>query len=138
MIEPLATLTHDLSGDEQSGDADPGWSADGQTIVSSRGFPMPPAGAASGVERKLISFSSTPWFPGKPERDLSLPAEPSCIEGVPKGSPAGRQLLLFRMCFDRGAPVGGIYVTDTAGSYRTFVTTGFGPDWNPAYPSREP
>jgi Tol biopolymer transport system component len=123
-------------GDEQSGDADPGFSADGKTIFSSRGFPVPPAGATSGVERKLLSFSSDAWYPGKPERDLSLPSEPSCIEGVPKGSPDGRQVLLFRMCFDRGSPVGGIYVTDTAGTYRTFVTTGFGPDWNPAYPSR--
>ena len=25
----------------------------------------------------------------------------------------------------------GIYVTDTAGSYRQFVATGFGADWNP-------
>ncbi len=120
-------------GMEQSGDADPGFSADGKTIFSSRGFPVPPAGTTSGTERKLFAFSSDAWFPGKPETDLSLPSEPSCIEGVPKGSPDGKQVLLYRICFDTGSPKGGIYLTDTAGSYRTFVTQGFGPDWNPAW-----
>ena len=120
-------------GKEQSGDADPGFSADGKTIYSSRGFPVPPAGATSGTERKLFAFSSDAWFPGKPETDLSLPSEPSCIEGVPKGSPDGKQVLLYRICFDTGSPKGGIYLTDTASSYRTFVTQGFGPDWNPAW-----
>jgi hypothetical protein len=43
-------------------------------------------------------------------------------------------VLLFRICFDTGSPVGGIYVSDTAGSYRTYVTQGFGPDWNPVAP----
>jgi Tol biopolymer transport system component len=118
-------------GMEQSGDADPGWSADGTTIYSSRGLPVPPAGVSSGTERKLYAFSSDAWFAGKPERDLSLPSEPSCIEGVPKASPDGTQVLLFRMCFDTGSPQGGIYLTDTAGSYRAFVVQGFGADWNP-------
>jgi Tol biopolymer transport system component len=86
------------------------------------------------TERKLYSFSSDAWTPNKPEMDLSLPSEPSCIEGVPKASPDGKHVLLFRICFDTGSPVGGIYVTDTAGSYRTYVTQGFGPDWNPVAP----
>jgi Tol biopolymer transport system component len=128
---------------EQSGDADPGFSSDGQTIYSSRGFPEPPAGipawgdpapdmtAPFPTERKLFAFSSDAWYPGKPEMDLSLPSEPSCIEGVPKGSPDRRRILLYRICFNSGMPKGGIYVTDTAGSYRTLVTQGFGPDWNP-------
>jgi len=82
--------------------------------------------------RKLYAFSSDPWYPGKPETELSLPSEPSCIEGVPKGSPDGTQVLLFRACFDHGpAAQPGVYVTDTTGSYRQFVVTGFGPDWNP-------
>jgi Tol biopolymer transport system component len=119
-------------GFEQSGDADPGWSSDGKTIFSSRGFPVPPAGGPPGsTERKLYAFSSDAWYPGKPEVDLSLPSEPSCIEGVPKGSPDGGRILLYRLCFDTGTPEGGIYVTDTAGSYRTYVTAGFGPDWAP-------
>lgn len=123
------------AGLEQSGDADPGWSADGGTVYSSRGFPVPPAGPPSGaVERRLYAFSSDAWYPGKPETDLSLPAEPSCIEGVPKGSPDGKRVLLFRACVDTGRMVSGIYVTDTAGSYRTKITDGFGPDWNPAMP----
>jgi hypothetical protein len=117
-------------GREQSGDADPGWSADGETIYSSRGFPVPPANGPPGsVERKLYAFSSDPWYPGKPEADLSLRSQPSCIEGVPKGSPDGKSILLFRGCFNAGKLVGGIYVTDTVGSYRTFITEGFGPDW---------
>jgi Tol biopolymer transport system component len=122
-------------GFEQSGDADPGWSADGRTIYSSRGFPVPPAGMmAPTTERKLYAFASDAWAIDKPESDLSLPSEPSCIEGVPKGSPDGQRVLLFRACFEAGLPKPGsvgIYVTDTAGSYRTFVTEGFGPDWNP-------
>ena len=121
------------AGMEQSGDADPGFSADGKTIYSSRGFPVSPAGISSGTERKLIAFSSAAWFPGKSETDLSLPSEPSCIEGVPKGSPDGKQILLFRICFDQGPPKGGIYLTDTTGSYRTFIAQGFGADWNPAW-----
>jgi Tol biopolymer transport system component len=119
-------------GFEQSGDADPGWSADSQTIYSSRGFPVPPANGPPGsTERKLYAFSSDAWYPGKPEMDLSLPSEPSCIEGVPKGAPDGRHILLFRMCFDTPTPQGGIYITDDTGSYRTFITSGFGPDWAP-------
>lgn len=119
-------------GMKQSGEADPGFSPDGQTIFSSRGFPVPPAdGPPGSTERKLYKFSSDAWFPGKPAVDLSLPSEPSCIEGVPKVSPNGQQVLLFRICFDTGSPVDGIYLTDTNGSYRRFVTQGFGADWNP-------
>jgi hypothetical protein len=40
-------------------------------------------------------------------------------------------VLLFRLCFDRPGFRGGVYLTDTSGSYRTFVVAGFGPDWNP-------
>ena len=120
------------NGKEQSGDADPGFSADGKTIYTSRGFPVAPAGAPLNMtERKLYAVSSDPWYSGKPETDLSLPAEPSCIEGVPKGSPDGTRVLLFRACFG-ATPVNGIFVTDTAGSYRTKIADGFGPDWNPA------
>lgn len=127
------------SGMEQSGDADPGFSSDGRTIYSSRGFPVAPAGAPqtdagtgpSLTERKLYAFSSDAWSSGKPEQDLSLPSEPSCIEGVPKGSPDGTRVLLFRLCFDRPGFRGGVYLADTSGSYRTFVVAGFGPDWNP-------
>ena len=117
-------------GMEQSGDADPGWSPDGKTIYSSRGFPNAPANGG-GTERRLYAVSSDAWYAGKPERDLSLPSEPSCIEGVPKASPDGARVLLFRGCFDTGQFAHGIYVTDSDGSYRTFVTDGFGPDWNP-------
>lgn len=83
------------------------------------------------TERRLYAVSSGAWYPGKPEIDLSLPAQPSCIEGVPKGSPDGTRVPLFRACFG-AAPVNGIFVTDTSGSYRTKVANGFGPDWNPA------
>ena len=133
------------AGKEQSGDADPGVSADGKTIYSSRGFPTAPAEGPSGfTERRLFSFSSDAWYSGKPERDLSLAAEPSCIEGVPKGSPDGTRVLLFRVCFDGGAAAQpGIYLADTLGSYRTLVSTAplggagvpgvFGPDWNPLW-----
>ena len=119
------------SGKEQSGDADPGFSADGQTIFTSRGFPASPAGGpANATERRLYAVSSGAWTPGKPEIDLSLLAQPSCIEGVPKGSPDGTRVLLFRACFG-STLANGIFVTDKVGSYRTMVADGFGPDWNP-------
>jgi len=125
-------------GAEQSGDADPGWNANSKTIYSSRGFPVPPAtGPPGSTERKLYAFSSDAWYPGKPEMDLSLPSEPSCVEGVPKGSPDGEHVLLFRLCFDTPMPKGGIYLTDTAGRYRTFITAGFGADWAPRHLERQ-
>ena len=118
-------------GKEAIGDSDPGWSSDGRTIYSGRGVSISPTGAPSGSARKLYALSSDAWYSGKAEQDLSLPSEPNCIEGAPKGSPDGKRILLVRVCFDTGKPVGGIYVTDTTGSYRTLVTQGSGPDWNP-------
>jgi hypothetical protein len=99
-----------------------------------------PAGewSTGSTERKLYAFSSDAWYPGKPEMDLSLPSEPSCIEGVPKGSPDGEHVLLFRLCFDTPMPKGGIYLTDTTGSYRTFIAEGFGADWAPRHLKRRP
>jgi WD40-like Beta Propeller Repeat len=123
-------------GREQSGDADPGISADGRTIYSSRGFPYPPPGFPAQVVRKLYAFSRDAWTPGKAETDLSLPSAPDCIEGVPKGSPDGTRILLFRAC--AGEPHMGVTLTDTIGSYRTWIIDGFGADWNPAYRADEP
>jgi hypothetical protein len=99
-------------------------------------LPQEPAGAPAGgmpapTERKLYAFSSDAWTAGKVESDLSLPSEPDCIEGVPKASPDDTRVLVFRYCFDVAGFKPGIYVTDRAGSYRTFVTGGFGADWNP-------
>jgi hypothetical protein len=114
-------------GKEAIGDADPGWSGDGQTIYSSRGLALVPAGlpATSLVtERKLYAFSSDPWVAGKPETDLSPSSEPACVEGVPNGSPDGQQIALFRMCYDDGpSSAPGIYITVTTGSYRKFVVS---------------
>ena len=45
-------------------------------------------------------------------------------------------MLLFRACLDTGRLVTGIYVADAAGTYRTRITDGFGPDWNPVAESR--
>jgi len=118
------------AGMEQNGDADPGFSADGTMIYSSRGFPTQPPGIPGGTVRRLYAMSSETWFPGKPEYDLSLASAPDCIEGVPKGSPDGTRILLFRAYAGEHA---GITVTDTAGSYRTWIADGFGPDWNPAW-----
>lgn len=118
------------AGMEQSGDADPGFSADGATIYTSRGFPARPPGIPGGTIRRLYAVSSDAWYSGKPERDLSLASTPDCIEGVPKGSPEGARILHFRFCAGDRA---GVTVTDTAGSYRTWVADGFGPDWNPAW-----
>ncbi|MBV8201944.1 MAG: PD40 domain-containing protein [Acidobacteria bacterium] len=118
-----------LAGKEPSGDADPGFSADGKTIYSSRGFPRSPAGIPPATERRLYAFSSDAWTPGKLERDLSVPTAADCIEGVPKGSPDGTRVLLFRAC--AGEPHAGVTLTDATGSYRTWIADGFGADWNP-------
>ncbi len=118
-------------GREQSGDADPGISPDGRTIYSSRGFPFPPPGFPGSVVRKLYAFASGAWAPGKAEADLSLASAPDCIEGVPKASPDGAHILLFRAC--AGEPHMGVTLTDSAGSYRRWIADGFGADWNPAY-----
>lgn len=117
-------------GFQQSGDADPGFSADGSMIYTSRGFPEHPAGMTGGTIRRLYAVSSEAWYSGKPEFDLSLEDAPDCVEGVPQGSPDGTRILLFRFCAG-GDP--GIHVCDTAGTYRTWITSGFGPDWNHAW-----
>lgn len=121
-------------GMEQSGDADPGFSADGATIYTSRGFPYSPPRMPGATVRKLYAVSSDAWYPGKPERDLSLPSEPDCVEGVPKGSPDGTRILLFRSC-GPGTP-SGVMVSDANGLLRTRIADGFGPDWNPAWRGR--
>ena len=118
------------AGMEQSGDADPGFSADGATIYTSRGFPSSPPGIPGATIRKLYAVSSDAWYPGKPERDLRLQSAPDCIEGVPKGSPNGTRLLLFRACAGERA---GATATDAAGTYRTWIADGFAPDWNPVW-----
>jgi Tol biopolymer transport system component len=118
------------AGMEQSGDADPGFSADGATIYTSRGFPASPPGIPGGTVRRLYAASSDAWNRGKPEYDLSLANAPDCIEGVPKGSPDATRTLLFRFCAGERA---GVTLTDTEGSYRTWIADGFGPDWNPAW-----
>lgn len=116
-------------GREQSGDADPGFSPDGATIYTSRGFPHAPPGMHGSTVRKLYAVSSDAWCPGKAERDLSDRAAPDCVEGVPKVSPDGRRVLFFRACAGERT---GLTVTDASGSYRTWIADGFGPDWNPA------
>lgn len=118
------------AGMEQSGDADPGFSADGARIYTSRGFPFSAPGMPGQTVRKLYALSSEAWYSGKPEQDLSLSSAPDCVEGVPKESPDGRRVLLFRACAGESA---GITVTDSAGSYRSWIADGFGPDWNPVW-----
>lgn len=119
-------------GFEQSGDADPGFSADGRTIYSSRGLPRRVPGFPEGTVRHLFAFSSDAWTPGKTEIDLSAGTKDDCIAGVPKGSPDGTRIVLFLFCpanvTDGRA---GVTWTDTQGSSWNFVTQGFGPDWNP-------
>jgi Tol biopolymer transport system component len=122
-------------GREQSGDADPGFFRDGDRIASSRGLPHAPTGAPDAITaRRTVVVANSPWVAGKPETELDVPGEPDCVEGVPKPSPHDDRILLYRSCFDRPDSKAGIYVTDEAGTARTFVTTGFGPDWNPTVP----
>jgi hypothetical protein len=118
------------AGMEQYGDSDPGFSADGQTVYSSRGLGPLPADPTQTL-RHLYAFSSDAYAPGKVETDLSLPLKPECKAGVPKGSPDGTRILLFLFCPDDPQHMG-VTMTNTTGSMWSFVVTGFGPDWNPA------
>jgi hypothetical protein len=90
---------------EPYGDADPGISADGQTVYSSRGLSPLPAHPTQTL-RHLYAYSSAAYAPGKVENDLSIATKPDCTVGVT--------------------------LTNLAGSSWTFIATGFGPDWNPA------
>jgi hypothetical protein len=114
---------------EPYGDADPGISADGQTVYSSRGLSPLPADHTQTL-RHLYAYSSDAYTPGKAETDLSIASKPDCTVGVPKGSPDGKQILVFLFCPD-DEPHVGVTLTNTAGSSWTFIATGFGPDWNP-------
>jgi len=114
---------------EPYGDADPGISADGKTIYSSRGLSPLPADPAQTL-RHLYAYSSDAYTPGKVETDLSIASKPECTVGVPKGSPDGKQILVFLFCPDDMEHVG-VNVTNTAGSSWSFISEGFGPDWNP-------
>jgi Tol biopolymer transport system component len=117
-------------GLEQYGDSDPGFSADGQTIYSSRGLSPLPADPTQTL-RHLYAFSSAAYTPGKVETDLSITSKPDCKVGVPKGSPGGTEILLFLFCPSDPEHVG-VTLTNTSGTSWTFIVTGFGPDWNPA------
>ena len=114
---------------EPYGDADPGISADGQTIYSSRGLSPLPADLKQTL-RHLYVYSSGAYSPGKVETDISMAAKPDCTVGVPKGSPDGTQILVFLFCPDDQQHVG-VTLTDLTGYSWTFITVGFGPDWNP-------
>ncbi len=118
------------AGMEQYGDSDPGFSADGQTIYSSRGLSPLPADPTQTL-RHLYAFSSDAYTPGKVETDLSIGSQPNCKIGVPKGSPDGTQILVFLFCPSDPQQVG-VTLTNPTGSSWTFVTAGFGADWNPA------
>jgi hypothetical protein len=114
---------------EPYGDADPGISADGQTVYSSRGLSPLPADHTQTL-RHLYAYSSGAYTPGKVETDLSIAMKPDCTVGVPKASPDGTQILVFLFCPD-DEPHVGVTLTNIAGSSWTFIATGFGPDWNP-------
>jgi hypothetical protein len=114
---------------EPYGDADPGISADGQTVYSSRGLSPLPADPTQTL-RHLYAYSSGAYTPGKVETDLSIAMKPDCTVGVPKGSPDGTQILVFLFCPD-DEPHVGVTLTDLTGASWSFIATGFGPDWNP-------
>jgi len=115
---------------EPYGDADPGISADGQTVYSSRGLSPLPADHTQTL-RHLYAYSSGAYTPGKVETDISIAMKPDCTVGVPKGSPDGTQILVFLFCPDDEQHVG-VTLTNPAGSSWSFITVGFGPDWNSA------
>lgn len=118
------------AGFEQSGDSDPGISPDGLTLYSSRGLPRSVPGHPELTVRHLIRTDTSPWFPGKPESDLSLGAMEDCIAGVPKVSWDSVRVALFQFCPDRPEQIG-VWMTDPLGSRYRYLFPGFAPDWNP-------
>jgi hypothetical protein len=114
---------------EPYGDADPGISADGSTVYSSRGLSPLPADPKQTL-RHMYTYSTDAYTPGKVETDASMAMKPDCTVGVPKGSPDGTQILVFLFCADDLTHLG-VTLTNPAGSSWSFVATGFGPDWNP-------
>jgi dipeptidyl aminopeptidase/acylaminoacyl peptidase len=114
---------------EPYGDADPGISADGTTVYSSRGLSPLPANPTQTL-RHLYTYSSDAYTAGKVETDLSIATKPECVVGVPKGSPDGTQILVFLFCPSDPQHTG-VTLTNTSGTSWTFIATGFGPDWNP-------
>jgi hypothetical protein len=114
---------------EPYGDADPGLSADGQTVYSSRGLSPLPADSTQTL-RHLYAYASSAYTAGKVETDLSIAMKPDCTVGVPKGSPDGARILVALFCPDDPAHIG-VTLTDTAGSSWTFITADNGADWNP-------
>ena len=119
------------AGLEQSGDAEPGISPDGQTLYSSRGLPQSVPGRPEMTLRHLYSFSTEPYVVGKVETDLSLLMLADCIAGVPKVSPQGDLIALFAFC-PNDQQRAGIVLTDTSGTLLTYLAPGFAPDWNSA------
>jgi Tol biopolymer transport system component len=121
------------AGLEQSGDADPGISADGKTIYSSRGLPRTVPGHPELTVRHLFKIDATPWVAGKVETDLSAATKDNCISGVPKVAPDNARILLFLSCADDPSHTG-VTRTDPNGSAFSFIIgSGFGADWNPAH-----
>jgi hypothetical protein len=118
-------------GLETLGDADPALSPDGHTVYSSRGFARAMTGQPARIERRLFAFSSNAWTAAKAGHDLTMGAESSCSEKLPKVSPDGTQLLLYRLCVDGDSP-SGTYLSDVAGRFRAYITSGIGADWAPA------
>jgi len=116
-------------GLQQSGDADPGVSPDGRTLYSSRGLPQTVPGQPTVTIRHLYRLSTEPYYPGKPETDLSR-SKPDCVVGVPKVSPDGRAILVFLFC-PNAPSYNGIAETDTQGRVWREIEPGFGADWNP-------
>lgn len=118
-------------GLEAVGDADPGISPDGRMLYSSRGLPESVPGFPMVTVRHLYRVSTEPYFPGKPEENLSLGGAQDCIAGVPKVSPAGDRVALYLICLAGGGPPGIVTMDVDGPAGFTFVTPGFGPDWYP-------
>ena len=123
------------------GDADPGWGAGGDTLLTSRGYEVQATNSPviNGAEINLRRIYSMTTDGSDVETDLSVPSgQTSCSEGLPRGSPDGQMFAWQSTCFADGGgvvlPTGSFWSPVASGSLnRNFIAQGGDPDWNPAF-----
>jgi hypothetical protein len=114
---------------EPYGDADPGISADGQTVYSSRGLSPLPANPTQTL-RHLYAYSSGAYTPARSKPTSASPPTPTASSASPKALRTARRSSSSFFAPPMLQHVG-VTLTNTTGSSWTFIATGFGPDWNP-------
>jgi hypothetical protein len=92
-------------GAEQSGDADPGWSASSETIYSSRGFPVPPANGPQAAPSVSSTRSrATPGTPANRKWTSAFPPNRVASRASPRARPMVSMCCSFACASTRRCP----------------------------------